>query len=85
MTALDRVYFRFARDHYVRCPLREPEHVEALLEAAEIPPGKVDDSFWRQIRPDWLWGVSASPFDGASAYRHNAAYRRHCARRGIAP
>src|SRR5262245_14278831 len=36
MTAHDRVYFRFAREHYVGRPLRDPEHVEALLEAAEI-------------------------------------------------
>jgi len=85
MTAHDRVYFRFAREHYVGRPLRDPEHVEALLEAAEIPPGKVDEAFWRQVRPDWVWGVSSAPFDGVSARRHNAAYRRHCARRGVTP
>jgi hypothetical protein len=82
MTVLDRVYSRFARDHYVRRPLRRPEHVEAVLKAAAIPPTKVDETFWRQIRPDWFWGVSATPFEGA---RHNAAYRRHCARRGVQP
>ena len=85
MTAHDRVYFRFAREHYVGRPLRDPEHVEALLEAAEVPPGKVDEAFWRQVRPDWVWGVSSAPFDGASARRHNAAYRRHCTRRGVTP
>jgi hypothetical protein len=85
MTAHDRVYFRFAREHYVGRPLRDPEHVEALLEAAEIPPGMVDETFWRQVRPDWVWGVSSAPFDGPSASRHNAAYRRHCARRGVTP
>ena len=85
MTAHDRVYFRFAREHYVGRPLRDPEHVEALLEAAAVPPGKVDDSFWRQIRPDWVWGVSAAPFDGTHGHRANAAYRRHCARRGVTP
>ena len=30
MTVLDQVYSRFARAHYVRRPLRRPEHVEAL-------------------------------------------------------
>jgi hypothetical protein len=85
MTALDKVYFRFAREHYMGRPLRRPEHVEALLEAAAIPPGKVDETFWRQIRSDWLWGVSAAPFEGERAHRHNAAYRRHCTRRGINP
>jgi hypothetical protein len=84
MTAIDNVYFRFAREHYVGRPLRGPAHVEALLEAAAIPPGKVDETFWRQIRSDWLWGVSAAPFEGERA-RDNAAYRRHCARRGVAP
>ena len=85
MTVLDKVYFRFARAHYVGRPLRRPEHVEALLEAAAVPPGKVDETFWHQIRSDWLWGVSAAPFDGERAHRHNAAYRRHCARRGVHP
>ena len=85
MTALDKVYFRFAHNHYVGRPLRDPEQVEALLEAADVPPGKVDDAFWAQIRPDWLWGVSPSPFDGVEGHRHNAAYRRHCVRRGVAP
>jgi hypothetical protein len=85
MTAHDRVYFRFAREHYVGRPLRDPEHVEALLEAAAVPPGKVDDAFWRQVRADWVWGVSSAPFDGTAARRVNAAYRRHCARRGVTP
>ena len=85
MTALDQVYSRFAREHYVGRPLRQPEHVQALLEAAAVPPGKVDENFWRQIRSDWLWGVSPAPFEGARARRHNAAYRRHCARRGVTP
>lgn len=84
MTALDRVYFRFAREHYVRRPLRRPEHVQAVLEAAAIPPGKVDETFWRQITSDWLWGISATPFEGKRAHR-NAAYRRLCARRGVRP
>ncbi|HMH53175.1 MAG TPA: hypothetical protein VK548_23260 [Candidatus Acidoferrum sp.] len=85
MTVLDRVYSRFARAHYVRRPLRRPEHVEALLKAAAIPPTKVDETFWRQIRPDWFWGVSPTPFEGARSHHHNAAYRRHCARRGVRP
>jgi hypothetical protein len=85
MTALDKVYYRFAREHYVGRPLREPEHIEALLEAAAIPPGKVDDAFWRELRPDWLWGVSPTPFDGTARSRDNAAYRRHCTRRGVKP
>ena len=85
MTALDKVYYRFARAHYVGQALRDPEHVEALLEAAAIPPGKVDASFWRQLRADWVWGLSDVPFDGAGSRRHNAAYRRHCVRRGVAP
>src|SRR5947199_305802 len=58
MTALDKAYDRFARAHYVRRRLRGPEHVAALLEAAAVPPGKVDTAFWRQIRGEWLWGVS---------------------------
>jgi hypothetical protein len=82
MTAHDRVYFHFAREHYVGRPLRDPEHVEALLEAAAVPPGKVDAGFWRQVRTDWVWGVSSAPFDAATA---NAAYRRHCVRRGVKP
>lgn len=85
MTAQDRVYFRFARDHYVGRPLRDPEHVEALLEAAAVPPGKVDKAFWRQVRADWVWGVSPAPFDGTGGDRANAAYRKHCVRRGVAP
>jgi hypothetical protein len=85
MTALDKVYFTFAREHYVGRPLRRPEHVEAVLEAASIPPGKVDASFWRRIRSEWLWGVSGAPFEGERARRENAAYRRHCARRGVRP
>ena len=85
MTALDKVYFRFARAHYVGRPLRDSEHVEALLEAAEVPPGNVSDAFWGRIRSDWLWGVSATPFDGIDGGRYNAAYRRHCVRRGVAP
>jgi hypothetical protein len=85
MTVLDRVYSRFAREHYVRRPLRRPEHVEALLKAAAIPLTDVDETFWRRIRPDWFWGVSPAPFEGARARRHNAAYRRHCARRGVRP
>jgi hypothetical protein len=85
MTAIDQLYSRFAREHYVGRPLRRPEHVAALLEAAAIPPGQVDETFWRRIRSDWLWGVSAAPFEGERAHRHNAAYRRHCARRGVAP
>ena len=85
MTVLDQVYSRFARAHYVRRPLRRPEHVEALLKAAAIPPTKADAMFWRQIRPDWFWGVSPAPFEGARAHHHNAAYRRHCARRGVKP
>jgi hypothetical protein len=85
MTALDKVYYRFAREHYVGQPLRSPEHIEALLEAAAIAPGKVDASFWRGLRPDWVWGVSPAPFDGARCRRHNAAYRRHCERRGVRP
>jgi len=44
-----------------------------------------DEAFWRQVRPDWVWGVSSAPFDGTSARRHNAAYRRHCVRRGVTP
>lgn len=85
MTTLDRVYSRFAREHYVGRPLRRPEHVEAVLEAAAVPPGKVDETFWRQISSDWFWGVSAAPFEGDRARRENAAYRRHCARRGVRP
>jgi hypothetical protein len=85
MTAHDRVYFRFAREHYVGRPLRDPEHVEALLEAAEVPPGKVDEAFWRQVRADWVWGVSSAPFESERGERVNAAYRRHCARRGVTP
>jgi hypothetical protein len=85
MTAQDKVYFRFAREHYVGRPLRDPEHVEALLEAAAVPPGKVDEAFWRQIRADWVWGVSSAPFDGTDGHRVNAAYRRHCVSRGVAP
>ena len=85
MTALDKVYFRFAREHYVGRPLRDPEHVEALLEAAEVPPGKVDASFWQAVSPEWVWGVSPTPFSDLNHRRHNAAYRRHCARRGVAP
>ena len=85
MNVLDQVYSRFAREHYVGRPLRQPEHVEAVLKAAEIPPRRVDQRFWRQIRSDWLWGVSALPFEGERAHRHNAAYRRHCASRGVAP
>ena len=85
MTVLDKVYTRFARDNYVGRPLRRPAHVEAVLEAAAIPPTKADETFWRQIRSDWLWGVSATPFEGERAQRHNAAYRRHCARRGVNP
>lgn len=85
MTALDKVYFRFAKEHYVGRPLRDPEHVEALLEAADVPPGMVDESFWRQVTPEWVWGVSPAPFDDVNARRHNAAYRRHCARRGVTP
>ena len=85
MTALDKAYDSFTREHYVRRPLRGPEHVAALLEAAAIPPGKVDAIFWRQIRSEWLWGVSPTPFDGADASRTNAAYRRLCQRRGVAP
>ena len=85
MTVFDRVYSRFARAHYVRRPLRGPEHVEALIAAAAIPPAKVDATIWRQISPDWFWGVSAAPFEGARAQHHNAAYRRHCARRGVRP
>ncbi len=84
MTALDKVYFRFAREHYVGRPLREPEHVEALLEAAEVPPGQVDETFWRQIEPAWLWGISPTPFSD-SRRRSNAAYRRSCAQRGVTP
>ena len=85
MTVLDKVYRHFARDNYVGRPLRRPEHVEAVLEAAAVPPAKVDETFWRQIRSDWLWGVSATPFEGERAQHHNAAYRRHCARRGVRP
>ena len=85
MTALDQVYSRFAREHYVDRLFRRPEHVEALLEAAAIPPTKVDETFWRQIRPDWFWGVSPVPFEGERSGRHNAAYRRQCARRGVTP
>jgi len=82
MTVLDRVYSRFARENYVGRPLRRPEHVEAVLEAAAVPPAKVDEAFWRRIRADWFWGVSGTPFE---AERANAAYRRHCARRGVRP
>jgi hypothetical protein len=85
MTVLDKVYFRFAGQHYVGKPLREPEHVEALLDAAAIPPGKVDAAFWRTVRPEWVWGISPEPFEGEHARHENAAYRRHCRRRGIAP
>ena len=85
MTVLAKVYRHFARDTYVCRPLRRPEHVEAVLEAVAIPPAKVDERFWRQIRSDWLWGVSATPFEAERARRHNAAYRRHCARRGVTP
>ena len=85
MTVLDRVYSRFAREHYVGRPLRRPEHVEALLKAAAVPATKVDETFWRQIRSDWLWGVSEIPFEGEQARRHNEAYLRHCARRGVLP
>jgi len=85
MTAQDKVYYRFAREHYVGQPLRSPEHVEALLEAAAIPPGKVDAAFWRELRADWVWGVSSAPFDGARSRRTNAAYRRQCTRRGVTP
>jgi hypothetical protein len=84
MTAQDKVYFRFAREHYVGRPLRDPEHVEALLEAAEIAPGKVNEAFWRQLRADWVWGVSSAPFAGPDE-KLNAAYRKHCIRRGVAP
>lgn len=85
MTVLDQVYSRFAREHYVGRRFRRPEHVEAVLKAAAIAPTKVDETFWRQIRPDWFWGVSPVPFEGQRARRHNAAYRRHCARRGVRP
>jgi hypothetical protein len=85
MTALDKVYFHFAGQHYVGRPLREPEHVEALLDAAAISPGKVDAAFWRRLRAEWVWGLSAAPFEGTRARRDNAAYRRHCRRRGVAP
>jgi len=85
MTALDRAYDKFARAHYVRRRLRGPEHVAALLEAAAVPPGKVNTAFWRQIRGEWLWGVSSAPFDGVHARRTNAAYRRLCHRRGVEP
>lgn len=85
MTVLDQVYSRFARENYVGRPLRRPEHVEALLVAAAVPPAQVDEAFWRQIRSDWFWGVSAVPFEGERAQLHNEAYRRHCARRGVAP
>jgi hypothetical protein len=85
MRVLDQVYSRFAEEHYVGRPLRRPEHVAALLQAAAVPPAKVDETFWRQIRSDWLWGVSSLPFEGERARRHNAAYRRLCARRGITP
>ena len=61
MTVLEQVYSRFARDHYVGRLFRRPEHVEALLKAAAMPPTKVDETFWRQIRPDWFWGVSPFP------------------------
>jgi hypothetical protein len=65
---------------------RRDDRTEAVqLEAAAVPPGKVDESFWRQIRSDWVWGVSAAPFDGTHGARANAAYRRHCARRGVSP
>ena len=85
MTAIDQVYTRFAEENYVGRPLRRPEHVQALLEAAAIPPTKADESFWRRISSDWLWGVSPTPFEGTRARRHNAAYRRQCARRGVTP
>jgi len=85
MTALDRVYHRFARTHYVGRRLRRPEHVQALLEAAAIPPGKIDAAFWQRVRSEWLWGVSPAPFEGADADRTNATYRRLCRSRGISP
>ena len=84
MTAQDKVYFRFAREHYVGRPLRDPEHVEALLEAAAIPPGKVDETFWRQLRADWVWGVSSAPFAGTDEKLNNAD-RKQCLRRGVNP
>ena len=85
MTALDKAYDSFARKHYVRRPLRGPEHVAALLEAAAVPPGKVDAIFWRQLRSEWLWGLSPTPFDEAEAGGVNAAYRRLCESRGVTP
>lgn len=85
MTALDKAYDTFAREHYVRRPLRGPEHVAALLEAAAIPPGKVDARFWRRIRSEWFWGLSPAPFDESDADDVNAAYRRLCESRGVTP
>ena len=76
MTVLDQGYSRFAREHYVGRLFRRPEHVEALLKAAAIPATKVDKTFW---------GVSPLPFEGERSRRPNAAYRRHCARRGVRP
>ena len=85
MTALDKAYDNFAREHDVRRRLRGPKHVAALLEAAAVPPGKVDAEFWRQVRAEWLWGVSPEPFDDAHSRRVNAEYRRLCHRRGVTP
>ena len=85
MTPLDQVYQRFVNEHYISRPLRNREHLEALLEAAAISPGQVDADFWRQLRTEWFWGVSPIPFAGAHADRINAAYRRLCRRRGVRP
>ena len=85
MTQLDQVYQRFVNEHYVSRPLRGREHVKALLEAAAVPPAQVDAAFWRQLRAEWLWGISPIPFDGAQADHTNAAYRRLCRRLGVRP
>ena len=85
MTSLEQVYQRFVNEHYMRHPLRGREHLEALLEAAAVPPGQVDAAFWRRLRAEWLWGISPMPFDDAHGDRTNDAYRRLCQRRGVTP
>jgi len=79
------VYEQFVAEHYAEKPLRHPVHVEAVIGAAGVRPTDVGQEFWKELRPEWLSGMSPLPFTGPKSRKANAQYRRLCELKGVAP
>jgi hypothetical protein len=79
------VYEEFVATHYVDRTFRSPVQVQAVIHAAGLKPQQVTEDFWKEVRPEWLWGMSPVPFAGRNARRRNAEYKRFCELQGARP